>query len=73
MTNAEVLYQVEHGYRMQSPEGCEPALYDIMLECWHKVNLKLPTKNVSKRSHILFRTQQRGLRLKLFNGSWRIS
>ena len=38
MTNAEVLHQVEHGYRMQFPQGCAPALYDIMLECWHKVN-----------------------------------
>ena len=41
MTNAEVLHQVEHGYRMQSPQGCAPALYDIMLECWHKVNYTL--------------------------------
>ena len=31
--------QVEHGYRMAAPQGCAPALYDIMLECWHKVNL----------------------------------
>ena len=38
MTNAEVLHQVEHGYRMQSPQGCPPSLYDIMLECWHKVS-----------------------------------
>ena len=30
-------YQVEHGYRMAAPQGCAPALYDIMLECWHKV------------------------------------
>ena len=37
MTNAEVLHQVEHGYRMQAPQGCPPSLYDIMLECWHKV------------------------------------
>ena len=37
MTNAEVLHQVEHGYRMQCPQGCPPLLYDIMLECWHKV------------------------------------
>ena len=22
---------------MQQPQGCPPALYDIMLECWHKV------------------------------------
>ena len=39
MTNAEVLHQVEHGYRMQSPQGCPPSLYDIMLECWHKVSI----------------------------------
>ena len=38
MTNAEVLHQVEHGYRMQAPQGCPPSLYDIMLECWHKVS-----------------------------------
>ena len=38
MTNAEVLHQVEHGYRMASPQGCPAALYDIMLECWHKVS-----------------------------------
>ena len=31
--------KVEHGYRMAAPQGCAPALYDIMLECWHKVNL----------------------------------
>jgi len=37
MTNAEVLHQVEHGYRMQAAQGCPPLLYDIMLECWHKV------------------------------------
>ena len=37
MTNAEVLHQVDHGYRMQAPQGCPPLLYDIMLECWHKV------------------------------------
>lgn len=37
MTNAEVLSQVEHGYRMPMPPNCTPALYEIMLECWHKV------------------------------------
>lgn len=36
MTNAEVLHQVEHGYRMPCPTGCPQALYEIMLECWHK-------------------------------------
>jgi len=43
MTNAEVLHQVEHGYRMQSPQGCPPHLYDIMLESWHKDPMKRPT------------------------------
>lgn len=43
MTNAEVLHQVEHGYRMQCPQGCPPQLYDIMLECWNKDFLKRPT------------------------------
>lgn len=43
MTNAEVLLQVEHGYRMQSPQGCPPQLYDIMAECWLKDPMKRPT------------------------------
>ena len=46
MTNAEVLHQVEHGYRMASPQNCPPALYDIMLECWHKVRAHLNSDNV---------------------------
>ncbi|XP_063830570.1 tyrosine-protein kinase abl-1 isoform X1 [Ostrinia nubilalis] len=43
MTNAEVLHQVEHGYRMPCPPSCPAALYEIMLECWHKDPLKRPT------------------------------
>ncbi|CAH2042482.1 unnamed protein product, partial [Iphiclides podalirius] len=43
MTNAEVLHQVEHGYRMPCPQNCPAALYEIMLECWHKDPLKRPT------------------------------
>ncbi|XP_022191223.1 tyrosine-protein kinase Src42A isoform X4 [Nilaparvata lugens] len=43
MTNAEVLHQVEHGYRMPCPPSCPTALYDIMLECWHKDPMKRPT------------------------------
>lgn len=42
MTNAEVLHQVEHGYRMPCPTGCPQALYEIMLECWHKDPMKRP-------------------------------
>ncbi len=43
MTNAEVLHQVENGYRMQAPQGCPPQLYIIMLECWHKDPMRRPT------------------------------
>ena len=43
MTNAEVLLQVEHGYRMQAPQGCPSQLYDIMTECWLKDAMKRPT------------------------------
>ena len=43
MTNAEVLLQVEHGYRMQAPQGCPSQLYDIMTECWLKDPMKRPT------------------------------
>ena len=47
--------QVEHGYRMAAPQGCAPALYDIMLECWHKVQ---PTFSTLSLSHSNFsRTQ----------------
>lgn len=34
MTNAEVLNQVERGYRMPSPPGNPELLYRIMLDCW---------------------------------------
>ncbi|KAJ8966120.1 hypothetical protein NQ314_003727, partial [Rhamnusium bicolor] len=43
MTNAEVLHQVEHGYRMPAPPSCPPALYDIMLECWNRDPMRRPT------------------------------
>ncbi|XP_037084638.1 tyrosine-protein kinase Src42A-like [Pollicipes pollicipes] len=43
MTNAEVLHQVEHGYRMPAPPSCPPQLYDIMLLCWNKDPMKRPT------------------------------
>ena len=43
MTNAEVLHQVEHGYRMPAPPSCPPALDEIMLETWQKDPMKRPT------------------------------
>ena len=35
MTNAEVLRQVEQGYRLPQPSTCPPSLYAIMRECWY--------------------------------------
>lgn len=35
MTNAEVLRQVEQGYRLPQPSNCPSSLYAIMRECWH--------------------------------------
>ncbi|XP_055620695.1 uncharacterized protein LOC129764994 [Toxorhynchites rutilus septentrionalis] len=43
MTNAEVLNQVEHGYRMPQPPNCNTSLYEIMLECWNKDPMRRPT------------------------------
>ncbi|XP_058836845.1 uncharacterized protein LOC131693215 [Topomyia yanbarensis] len=43
MTNAEVLTQVEHGYRMPQPPNCTSTLYEIMLECWNKDPMRRPT------------------------------
>ena len=37
MTNAEVLQQVERGYRMPPPPGTPEALYQLMLDCWKAV------------------------------------
>ncbi|CAF2808048.1 unnamed protein product [Rotaria sp. Silwood2] len=35
MTNAEVLRQVDQGYRLPQPPNCPLSLYTIMRECWH--------------------------------------
>lgn len=43
MTNAEVLHQVDNGYRMPCPPGCPMELYAIMLESWAKDPEKRPT------------------------------
>lgn len=43
MHNAEVLRQVDAGYRMSKPPGCPPEIYDLMLECWAADENKRPS------------------------------
>lgn len=43
MSNAEVLQQVELGYRMPSPPGNPELLYTIMLDCWKARSEERPT------------------------------
>ncbi|XP_048582893.1 tyrosine-protein kinase SRK2-like [Nematostella vectensis] len=43
MGNAEVLAQVERGYRMPCPMKCPPLLYQIMLDCWKQIPEERPT------------------------------
>jgi fyn-related kinase len=43
MTNAEVLQQVERGYRMPSPPNNPELLYAIMLDCWKAEASDRPT------------------------------
>ena len=43
MTNAEVLQQVDRGYRMPSPPGNPELLYQIMLDCWKAEPADRPT------------------------------
>lgn len=31
---AQVYELLETGYRMQCPEGCPPAIYELMRQCW---------------------------------------
>jgi len=35
MTNAEVLRQVDQGYRLPQPANCPSSLYSLMRDCWH--------------------------------------
>lgn len=43
MSNAEVLNQVDRGYRMPQPPNCEAKYYSIMVRCWNKDPIKRPT------------------------------
>ncbi|XP_065176206.1 tyrosine-protein kinase SRK2-like [Sycon ciliatum] len=43
MSNAEVLTQVDRGYRMPPPPNCPEPFYQIMLDCWKKEEMDRPT------------------------------
>lgn len=43
MTNAEVLQQVERGYRMPLPPNSDELLYAIMLDWWKSDPKERPT------------------------------
>ena len=40
---SQVYELLESGYRMQCPEGCPPAIYDLMRECWEWETEKRPS------------------------------
>ena len=43
MTNAQVLENVQTGYRMPRPPDCPKKLHDIMIDCWHEKPASRPT------------------------------
>ena len=43
MTNAQVLEELQQGYRMPRPMGCPDKLYNVMLDCWREDPASRPT------------------------------
>ena len=43
MTNAQLLEDIQLGYRMPRPMGCPDKLYDMMLDCWREEPSGRPT------------------------------
>ncbi|XP_065682610.1 uncharacterized protein LOC100204447 isoform X2 [Hydra vulgaris] len=43
ISNRELLLLLKSGYRMDKPDNCSEALYDIMLQCWNEDPLQRPT------------------------------
>lgn len=39
----DVVPRVEKGYKMDAPDGCPPAVYDVMKNCWHLDAATRPT------------------------------
>ena len=47
---SQVYRLLETGYRMQCPEGCLPAIYDLMRQCWEWASENRPSfKDVSDK------------------------
>ena len=45
---SQVYELLETGYRMQCPEGCPPAIYDLMRQCWEWASENRPSfKDIS--------------------------
>ncbi|XP_065663215.1 uncharacterized protein LOC136085753 isoform X1 [Hydra vulgaris] len=43
ISNRELILLLKSGYRMDKPDNCSEALYDIMLQCWNEDPLQRPT------------------------------
>jgi hypothetical protein len=54
MSNSEVVYKVQHGYRMPASPSCRPALYDIIKLCWETEATERPTFERLKNKLELF-------------------
>lgn len=39
----DVVPRVEKGYKMDAPDGCPPAVYEVMKNCWHLDAATRPT------------------------------
>lgn len=43
MRNAEVVAEVEKGYRIPQPDECPDDLYEVMMKCWEDIPSKRPS------------------------------
>lgn len=42
-SNQEVIKSIEKGYRLPPPMDCPEAIYQLMLDCWHKERSHRPS------------------------------
>lgn len=53
----EVVPRVEKGYKMDAPDGCPPAVYELMKQCW-------TLDPAGRPSFLLLREKLQNIRLK---------